>query len=228
MKVAIVVLLSLLLTAGAVAAQQAELKDQKAKLSYSIGVDVGRQLKEQFKDVNPDVVARGIKDAVSGSKTLLTDQEMGQILTAFRQEMMAKRLEERKTIGEKNKIDGEKFLADNKKKQGIVTLPSGLQYKVLKDGAGKSPKVTDTVTVHYRGTLVDGTEFDNSTKRGQPASFKANGVIPGWTEALPKMKVGSKWQLFIPPSLAYGDRGAGPIGPNAVLIFEVELLDTKE
>ena len=136
--------------------------------------------------------------------------------------------EKQKKIGEKNKIDGEAFLAENKKKEGVKTLPSGLQYSIIKEGAGKMPKATDTVTVNYKGTLIDGTEFDSSYRRGQPVSFPVNGVIAGWTEALQLMKEGSKWQLFIPSELAYGEKGAGnTIGPNAVLIFEVELISIK-
>jgi FKBP-type peptidyl-prolyl cis-trans isomerase FklB len=143
-------------------------------------------------------------------------------MAAFQKEMIAK-------LGEKNKAEGEAFLAENKKKEGVKTLPSGLQYKVIKAGTGKKPKVTDTVTTHYRGTLMNGTEFDSSYRRGQPVSFQVNGVIPGWTEALQLMEEGAKWQLFIPSNLAYGERGAGrDIGPNATLVFEIELLSIEE
>jgi FKBP-type peptidyl-prolyl cis-trans isomerase FklB len=146
-------------------------------------------------------------------------------MTAFQKEMMAKREQAGKEAGAKNKVEGEAFLAENGKKEGVVTLPDGLQYKILKEGDGAKPKATDTVTVHYRGTLISGTEFDSSYKRKEPVSFPVNGVIAGWTEALQLMKVGSKWQLFIPSTLAYGERGAGPdLGPNATLIFEVELI----
>ena len=143
--------------------------------------------------------------------------------------MMAKQQEMAKKLGEKNKAEGEAFLAENKKKEGVITLPSGLQYKVIKAGTGKKPKATDTVTVHYQGTLIDGKEFDSSYRRGQPVTFPVNGVIPGWTEALQLMEEGAKWQIFIPSSLAYGDRGAGrDIGPHATLIFEIELVSIQE
>jgi len=155
----------------------------------------------------------------------MTEQEIQETLKTFQQEMAAKQAEKTKQLAEINKKEGEAFLAENKKKEGVKTLPSGLQYKILTEGSGKTPKETDTVTTHYRGTLIDGTEFDSSFKRGQPASFTVNGVIKGWTEALQLMKEGSKWQLFIPSDLAYGDRGAGgQIGPHATLIFEVELI----
>jgi FKBP-type peptidyl-prolyl cis-trans isomerase FklB len=150
-------------------------------------------------------------------------------MAAFQKEMMAKQQELAKRLGEKNKKEGEAFLSENRKKEGIKALPSGLQYKVVKAGTGKKPKSTDTVTTHYRGTLIDGTEFDSSYRRGQPASFPVSGVIPGWTEALQLMEEGAKWQLFIPPNLAYGERGAGSqIGPNATLIFEIELISIQE
>jgi FKBP-type peptidyl-prolyl cis-trans isomerase FklB len=143
--------------------------------------------------------------------------------------MMAKQQELAKIVGEKNQKEGEAFLAENKKKEGVITLPSGLQYKVIKAGSGNKPKATDTVSVHYQGTLVNGTEFDSSYRRGQPVSFPVNGVIPGWTEALQLMEAGAKWQIVIPSNLAYGDRGAGPqIGPNATLIFEIELISIQE
>ncbi|MDI7258626.1 MAG: FKBP-type peptidyl-prolyl cis-trans isomerase [Thermodesulfobacteriota bacterium] len=178
--------------------------------------------------MNPDVLLRGVKDAISGNKPLLTEQEVGETMAAFQKEMKAKQEEMMKKTGEKNKKEGEVFLAGNKKKEGVVTLPSGLQYRVIKNGSGKKPKLTDTVTTHYKGTLIDGTEFDSSYQRGQPASFQVNGVVAGWTEALQRMEEGAKWQLFVPSQLAYGERGAGPIGPNATLIFEVELISVQE
>ncbi len=175
--------------------------------------------------MDPELVSRGFRDALSGAKALLTDQEIRDTIAAFQKEMTAKQDER----GKKNKKDGEAFLAENKKKEGIKTLPSGLQYKVIKAGTGKKPKLTDTVTTQYRGTLIDGTEFDSSYKRNAPASFPVNGVIPGWTEALQLMEEGAKWQLFVPSNLAYGERGAGTtIGPNATLIFEVELISIQE
>jgi len=213
-------------SAAAFAAEEtAVLKDQKEKASYVLGMDVGNTLKRQGLEVDMDTFAKGISDAVQGKKSLLSEEETKATVAALRQEMMTKQAEERKKAGEKNKKEGEAFLEANAKKEGVKVLPSGLQYKVITEGTGKTPKATDTVTVNYKGTLIDGTEFDSSYKRGQPASFPVNGVIAGWTEALQLMKEGSKWQLFIPSKLAYGENGAGPlIGPNAVLVFEVELM----
>jgi len=201
------------------------LKSQKEKMSYIIGMDIGNNLKKQSIDIDPNILGKGVKDALSGSQPLLTEQEIREATMAFQKEMMAKQEE----VAKKNKKEGEAFLAENKKKEGVKTLPSGLQYKVIKAGTGKKPKVTDTVTTNYRGTLINGTEFDSSYRRGQPVSFQVNGVIPGWTEALQLMEEGAKWQLFIPSNLAYGERGAGrDIGPNATLIFEIELLSIQE
>ena len=212
-----------------VAAEKEELKTQKDKVSYVIGLDMGNSLKKNMVDVDIEILEKGIKDALSGAKPLMTEQEMKQTIMALQKDLQAKQQEQVKVLAEKNKKEGEAFLAENKKKQGVITMPSGLQYKILTDGKGKSPKATDAVTVNYKGTLIDGTEFDSSYKRGQPATFTVNGVIPGWTEALQLMREGSKWQLFVPSNLAYGERGAGgPIGPNAVLIFEVELLSVKK
>lgn len=205
------------------------LKNQKDKVSYIIGMEIGGNLKRQSVEIDPEMLAKGIKDALSGAKPLLTEQEARETMTAFQKEMMAKHAEVMKTLGEKNKKEGEVFLAENKKKEGVTTLPSGLQYKVIKAGTGKKPKSTDTVTVNYRGTLIDGTEFDSSYRRGEPASFGVSGVIPGWTEAMQLMQEGAKWQVVVPPNLAYGEKGAGPnIGPNATLIFEIELISIQE
>ena len=204
----------------------AGLKDLRAKASYSLGINIGQNLKKASADVDPDLMLQGLKDGLSGGKTLLTDEQMQEALKAFQQQIQAKQMEAAKSAGEKNKKDGEAFLAANKAKSGVVTLPSGLQYKVIKEGDGKMPKATDTVSTHYKGMLLDGTEFDSSFKHGKPASFPVNGVIAGWTEALQRMKVGSKWQLFIPAELAY--RATPPpgssIGPNSTLIFDIELL----
>jgi FKBP-type peptidyl-prolyl cis-trans isomerase FklB len=205
------------------------LKDQKDKISYSIGTNIGKNLKRESVDINPDALVQGVKDALSGSKTLMTEQEIDETMMNFQKEIRAKQVARLKELGEKNKKEGEAFLAENKKKEGVITLPSGLQYKIIKEGDGKVPKSTDTVTVHYRGALIDGTEFDSSYTRGQPANFPVKGVIAGMSEALQLMKVGSKWQLFIPSNLAYGERGAGDdIGPNATLIFDMELISIKE
>jgi len=204
-------------------------KTQKDRVSYVIGVDIGANLKKQSIEVNPDLLFKGIKDGLSGNKLMMSDQEIKETIATFQKEIQAKQEELAKRMGEKNKKEGEAFLAENKNKEGVITLPSGLQYKILKKGSGKKPKLTDTVTTHYRGTLIDGTEFDSSYRRNQPVSFPVNGVIAGWTEALQLMEEGAKWQLFIPPHLAYGERGTGPrIGPNATLIFEVELISIQE
>lgn len=220
----------LLLTFGSAAAQEKPtLKDQKEKISYIIGMDIGANLKKQSIDIDADIVARGIKDGLSGAKPLLSQQEAREVMTAFEKEMKARQEAAQKVAGEKNKKEGEIFLAENKKKEGVKTLPSGLQYKVVKPGSGKKPAATDTVTTHYRGTLINGTEFDSSYRRGKPATFPVSGVIPGWTEALQLMEEGAKWQLFIPPNLAYAERGAGQvIGPHTTLIFEVELISIQE
>ncbi len=203
--------------------KSSQLKDQKEKVSYSIGMNIGFNLSRQKVDINPDVLAAGIKDAIAG-KPLLTQDQVKDVMAQFEKDMEQKQ----KQAGEKNKTDGAKFLEENKKKQGVKTTASGLQYKVMKEGTGAQPKPTEMVTVNYRGTLIDGTEFDSSYKRGQPATFPVNGVIKGWTEALQLMKVGSKYQVFVPANLAYGERSVSPeLGPNATLIFEVELLDAK-
>ena len=219
----------IVLLAGAAWAEEAAvLKTQKDKVSYGIGMNIGKSLKKDAIDVDADLLVKGIKDSLSGEKTLLTEEEYRATLTALQKDMMEKQAEAAKALAEKNKKEGEAFLAENGKKEGVVTLPSGLQYKVIKSGTGKTPKPGDTVETHYRGTLIDGTEFDSSYTRGQTATFPVNGVIPGWTEALQKMKEGDKWQLFVPSNLAYGERGAGrDIGPNATLIFEVELIAVK-
>ena len=217
--------------AGQIGAQETPLiKDQKDKVSYGIGMEIGRNLKRQSFDLNTELLLRGFKDAFSGEKALMTDQEITETMTAFQKEVMAKQQELTKKLGEKNKQEGEAFLAENKKKEGVITLPSGLQYKVIKAGSGKKPKATDTVTVQYRGTLINGSEFDSSYKRGTPATFPVTGVIPGWTEILQLMEEGDKWEVFIPSNLAYGEHGAagGLIGPNATLIFEIELLSVQE
>lgn len=224
-----IAVLGFMLLAVSVHAADPSLKSQKDKVSYSIGMDIGRNLKDQSIDIDPNLLAKGIQDVISGGKPMLTDEEVQAVMMAFQQEMQTKAAAKAKEAGDKNQKEGSAFLAENKKKKGVVTLPSGLQYKIITTGSGKKPKATDTVTTHYKGTLIDGTEFDSSHKRGQPASFPVSGVIPGWTEALQLMPVGSKWQLFVPPDLAYGPRGAGQaIGPNATLVFEVELLSIQE
>jgi len=223
---ALIVVLAFAVSAGA--EEPKALSTQKEKISYGIGVNIGKSLQNDNLDVDVDILARGIRDVFSGGKLRLTDEEHRAAMSAAQREVMEKQKEAATKAGEKNKKEGEAFLAENKKKEGVVTLPSGLQYKVIKSGDGKSPAATDKVETNYRGTLIDGTEFDSSYKRGKTAVFPVTGVIPGWTEALQKMKVGDKWQLFVPPELAYGERGAGrDIGPNATLIFEVELVSIK-
>jgi len=205
------------------------LNDEKGRVSYAIGMSVGHDLQNvqnQGFGVDADLVARGVKDALSGS-TLLTPEQAQETLMAFRKEFAAMQQKKREELAVKDKAEGDVFLATNKNNPGVVTLPDGLQYKVLTNGSGAMPTNTDTVTVNYRGTLLDGTEFDSSYKRGQPAKFPVTGVIRGWTEALLKMNVGSKWQLFVSPELAYGERGRPGIPPNSVLVFEIELLSTQ-
>jgi len=226
MKLQWIAILGILLLAYPVSGEEnLVLRNQKDKISYVIGMDIGNNLKRQSLDIDPKILAKGIQDVLSGAKSLLTQQEIRETLAAFQKERVAKQ----EQVAMKNKKEGESFLAENKKKADVKTLPSGLQYKVIKAGTGKKPKTNDTVTTHYRGTLIDGTEFDSSYRRGQPASFPVSGVIRGWTEALQFMEEGAKWQLFVPSNLAYGERGmGGVIGPNATLIFEIELISIQE
>jgi len=204
------------------------LKTQKDKVSYALGMNLGTNLHKETVEVDPAIVLRGLKDALASGKMLLTEDEARAVLTQLQTEVRGKQQEKMKVAGEMNKKESVEFLAANKAKDGVVTLPSGLQYRILTAGTGPKPTASDTVVCNYRGTLISGTEFDSSYKRGQPASFPVNGVIKGWTEALQLMPVGSKWQLFVPSELGYGDRGAGAdIGPGATLIFEVELLSIQ-
>src|SRR5205085_4475286 len=204
------------------------LKDTKDKVSYSIGLDIGNTFKNQKMEINADVLAAGVKDGLSGAKPLLSQDEVRTVMTEFSKNMRERAAAASKEAAEKNTKEGEKFLAENKTKPGVKTTASGLQYVVEKEGSGTAPKETDTVVVNYRGTLIDGTEFDSSYKRGEPATFPVNRVIKGWTEALQLMKPGAKYKLFIPSSLAYGAGGAGgDIGPNSTLLFEVEFLSVK-
>jgi FKBP-type peptidyl-prolyl cis-trans isomerase FklB len=205
-----------------------DLKTKTDSISYAIGMNIGKDIKDQSIETNVDAIAAGIRDVVTNGTKRLTEEQVQVCMTALQADMMAKQQAKAANLGKSNKEEGEKFLTENKTKEGVKTTASGLQYKVIKEGKGAMPKATDVVVTHYRGTLINGKEFDSSHKRGQPAEFPVNGVIPGWTEALQLMKVGSKWQLFIPPALAYGERGAGAdIGPNSTLIFEIELLNIK-
>ena len=204
------------------------LETPKDKASYAIGMNIAKGIQKQSIDVDPNIVARGLKDALAGGKTLLTDDEATAAMKDLQAEMKKAQEEKMQLAGDANKKEGDAFLAANKAKEGVVTLPSGLQYKILTEGAGPKPTASDSVVCNYRGTLINGTEFDSSYKRGQPATFPVGQVIKGWTEALQLMPVGSKWQLFIPSDLAYGPRGAGrDIGPNATLMFEVELISIQ-
>ena len=201
------------------------LTDDRAKTSYAVGMSLGHNL--QGADLDPDILLRGFKDEQSGGTTLLTPEEAQTFVRNFQQTLAANRAKMQAALAEKNKTEGDAFLAQNKDKPGVVTLPDGLQYKIITDGTGPSPTPADRVTVNYRGTFIDGTEFDSSAKQGHPVQFILGRVIRGWTEALLRMKVGSKWQLFIPPNLAYGPQGFQGIPPNAVLIFDVELLSIQ-
>ncbi len=200
----------------------------KEKFSYALGVRLGMNVKKQGVEIDPAILQRGLKDALAGGKTLLTEEQVQSTLMEVQTEIRQKQMAAMQAEGEANKKAGEEFLAANKAKEGVVALPSGLQYKILTAGTGPKPTATDTVECNYRGTLIDGKEFDSSAKAGKPVTFPVNGVIKGWTEALQLMPVGSKWQLFIPSDLAYGDRGVSPeIGPGSTLIFEVELVSIK-
>jgi FKBP-type peptidyl-prolyl cis-trans isomerase len=205
------------------------LKTPKDKASYAIGMNIGKNLKRDSVEIDPAVLSRALRDVLAGNKLLLTDEEAKAALTALQTEVRAKEEAKVKAAAVENKKTGDAFLAANKTKEGVVTLPSGLQYKIVKAGTGPKPTAEDTVLCHYRGTLVDNTEFDSSYKRGEPLKIPVGGVIKGWTEAIQLMPVGSKWQLYIPADLAYGERGApgSPIGPNSALIFDVELISIE-
>ena len=224
----ILMFVMLLLPAFAAAQEAPALKTEKDKLSYAMGMDLGNQLKSRSVEIDPAIFAQALKDALSGGKTLLTDAEAKAVIAELQKAMLVKQAAEAKVVGDKNKAEGDTYMAANKAKEGVVALPSGIQYKVLTAGTGKMPTAENTVICQYRGTLIDGKEFDSSYKRGQPATFPVKGVIKGWTEVLQLMPVGSKWQVVIPPALAYGERGTGAdIGPNATLIFEIELVAIK-
>jgi FKBP-type peptidyl-prolyl cis-trans isomerase FklB len=228
MKNLVIGIVLAILAAPVFAQDRPALKDTKDKVSYSIGLDIGTTFKKQKMELNSDALAAGVKDGLSGGKPLMSPDEVRQVMVQFSKDMREKAATVNKDAAEKNSKEGEKFLAENKAKPGVKTTASGLQYVVEKEGSGTPPKETDTVVVNYRGTLIDGTEFDSSYKRGEPATFPVNRVIKGWTEALQLMKPGAKYKLFIPSNLAYGAGGAGQdIGPNSTLIFEVELLSAK-
>jgi len=207
------------------------LKTPMDMMSYSFGVETAKNIKKQQIEINPDAVYQGMKDAMAGNKFLMDDEQLSQNYAMFQSMVRANMIQGRMNIGQNNQKKGMIFLAENKTKEGVVTLPSGLQYKILKEGTGPKPKDTDTIQCYYRGTLIDGTEFDSSShsnNEGFPATVSLSSCIAGWREAIPLMPVGSKWQLFIPSDLAYGPRASGRyIGPNATLIFEVELVAIK-
>ncbi|MBW2474416.1 MAG: FKBP-type peptidyl-prolyl cis-trans isomerase [Deltaproteobacteria bacterium] len=210
-------------------ASELKLDTSKNRISYTIGVNIGQDFKSQNMDVDPDLLLMGLKDTLSGKELQLTEEEMVQEIQNFQQEMQVKMAAEMEAKAAENKAAGEAFLAENAKQEGVVVTESGLQYKIIEPGQGDSPGPADVATVHYRGTLIDGTQFDSSYDRGQPASFPVGGVIPGWSEALQLMKPGAKWQLSIPAELAYGERGAGQdIGPNSTLLFDVELISVEQ
>jgi FKBP-type peptidyl-prolyl cis-trans isomerase FklB len=232
MKFKWIATLGLLFFASLVSAEEnIILKDQKDRISYSYGVDTATKLKNQPVSVDLDLFIKGVKDGLSGTKLLMTEQEMSDTLRELQKEITVKSEEQKKALAEKNKKEGEAFLAENKKKEGVITLPSGLQYKVLKEGTGKTPTDKDMVLIHFSATLIDGTVVIEDTHKGfsQPLAFPLKGPIPGWTEALKLMKEGAKWQLFVPSNLAFAERGSGTlIGPNATLIFELELISVQE
>jgi len=231
MKLRFITPLTILFMAAQVPAEPSQtLTDPIDQLSYSFGYSIANNIKTQGIEVNPANMAKGLQDAFSATKPLLSQQQMDEVMKAFQKERFSKQVATRKASASQNLKEGEVFLAENAKKPGVTVLESGLQYKVLTPGTGKMPKVDDKVTTNYQGRLINGTEFDSSYKRGKPATFPVNGVIVGWREALQLMKEGAKWQLFIPAKLAYGERGTpgGNIGPHATLIFEIELLSIVE
>ncbi len=229
MRQVVVLMVALAMVSSATFAQKkAQLKTQKQKASYGIGMEIGTNFKEQFPDVDVDAMVRGFRDALAGAKPAIAKPELDSVMAVFQQEMVQRRSERIAVAGAKNLKEGETYCSENKGKPGVVTLPSGLQYRIIKEGTGPKPTAKDTVVCNYRGTLINGKEFDSSYKRGQPAEFVLGQVIPGWIEALQMMPVGSKWELVIPANLAYGERSMGAdIGPNSTLVFEVELLGIK-
>jgi len=228
MKLALVILLNTILLSGvASAGENPDLEAKKGKLSYSVGYQVGGDFVRQGQDINPEVLLKGIQDAMAGNDPRMSKKEMRTTLTNLQKSVAEAQKQKMLDRAEKNLSAGKAFLQENAKKEGIRTLPSGLQYKMIKQGTGKTPGENDTVTVHYTGTFINGAEFDSSYKRKKPATFPVNGVIDGWTEALLMMQEGSKWMLYIPPELAYSDKRAGSIEPNSTLIFDVELISVQ-
>jgi FKBP-type peptidyl-prolyl cis-trans isomerase FklB len=226
---ALIPFVALLVAASTLQAQDtpSPLKTEKDRLSYALGMDLGKQFRALSVDIDPALFEKGLGDSLAARKTLMTDQEVQAAVAALQAEMKRRTVESRKDTPDATAA-GQAFLAEHRKKPGVVVLPSGLQYRVLSAGTGKKPAITDTVVCHYRGTFIDGKEFDSSYKTNEPATFRVGGVIKGWTEALQLMAVGSKWELVIPPELGYGARGfASAVPPNATLVFEVELIAIK-
>ncbi|MFA6301575.1 MAG: FKBP-type peptidyl-prolyl cis-trans isomerase [Legionella sp.] len=229
MKLVTAAVLGLAMTQVMAADTTTSLATDKDKLSYSIGADLGKNFKKQDIDVNPEALAKGMQDGMNGGQLILTEEQMKDVLNKFQKDLMAKRSAEFNKKSDDNKAKGEKFLVDNKGKQGVVALPSGLQYKIIEAGTGAKPSKSDTVTVEYTGHLIDGTVFDSTDKNGKPATFQVSQVIPGWTEALQLMPAGSTWEVYVPANLAYGPRSVGgPIGPNETLIFKIHLISVKK
>lgn len=214
-------------TQNAAPVQSSALPTETDRISYAIGADIGHNFKREGVTLSPEMMAKGVKDATTGEKMLMDAKEIQTTLVSFQKDLIAKHQAKMQQASEKNKTEGEAFLAENKTKPGVETLPDGLQYKIIKAGSGESPTAKDAVTVNYEGTLIDGQVFDSSYKRGKPISFQVSEVIPGWTEALQKMKPGAEWMIYVPSSLGYGERGAGPIGPNQTLIFKIELISVQ-
>ncbi len=229
MKTQTMIAAGLFMVTGLAVAQEAAPKSEIEKVSYSLGADIGKNFRMQDIQLDVDMMARGIRDGLAGAKLAMTAEEMEKTVMEFQEVIMEKQKQKAMAQSYDNRKTGEEFLAENKKKEGVVALPSGLQYKVVTEGNGPKPAATDEVTVHYRGTLINGKEFDSSYKRNEPTSFRLNQVIKGWTEGVQLMSVGSKYLFYIPSDLAYGDRQMGPdIAPGSTLIFEVELLDIKK
>ncbi|HCU6012702.1 TPA: macrophage infectivity potentiator Mip [Legionella pneumophila] len=229
MKLVTAAVMGLAMSTAMAATDATSLATDKDKLSYSIGADLGKNFKNQGIDVNPEAMAKGMQDAMSGAQLALTEQQMKDVLNKFQKDLMTKRTAEFNKKADENKVKGEAFLTENKNKPGVVVLPSGLQYKVINAGNGVKPGKSDTVTVEYTGRLIDGTVFDSTEKTGKPATFQVSQVIPGWTEALQLMPAGSTWEIYVPSGLAYGPRSVGgPIGPNETLIFKIHLISVKK
>ena len=229
MKLVAAAVMGLAMSTAIAATDAGSLNSDLDKLSYSIGADLGKNFKKQGIEISPEAMAKGLQDGMSGSSLLLTEDQMKDVLSKFQKDLMAKRNSEFTKKADDNKAKGEAYLNQNKAKDGVISLPSGLQYKIIETGTGAKPGKEDTVTVDYTGTLIDGQVFDSSEKTGKPATFKVSQVIPGWTEALQLMPSGSTWEVVVPASLAYGTRSVGgPIGPNETLIFKIHLISVKK